>query len=271
MKTEAERTPKEKIKTRTGGVLIITLPGQGALGADGECGRFYFDRNHSRGRVRDALSHWFLLWGYPLQTGTRPTGPIETGAHEVLWCDAVPERLHGPQTIAYFASNAQNVLRALDEYEPSVIILLSAYLYEALGTAPLNELATERIGRALGPAKRITQERLRAYSQRFERCALLVLPTPSKNTTDSYVRSLTSGVREAFENAGLPFGDNPSALREKALSLLVLDKEETIRQFSQKLNLKDKEALALLDSLIPEHLVQPSPVGGKIFLKPSAK
>ncbi len=46
-----------------GGILIVALPGQGAVGYDHDDRAHYFAPNVKQGKIRDALAHWLSLWG----------------------------------------------------------------------------------------------------------------------------------------------------------------------------------------------------------------
>ncbi|HAW45462.1 MAG TPA: hypothetical protein DCW60_03825 [Sutterella sp.] len=230
------------------GVLILTLPGQGAPYSP-KVPLHYFDKNRDAGAVRDALTKWFTLWSIALDTGVAPSGFLENNTREIPWCDEVPEHLHGPQTIPYFATHASRVLEALKTYRPRVIIVLSAYLYEALGTAPLNRFVTELLGPAKGPARRITTMRLKALAQSFAECEMVVLPTPSKNTTPEFVKSLALGVKDAFKKAGIPFEETATLTLEKARRLVYIDEAATLRAYERELGLRPEEAKRLLKRL----------------------
>lgn len=45
-----------------GGLLIVTLPEQGAVGA---LSSHYFDPRAKQGKIRDALVKWFTLGAFP--------------------------------------------------------------------------------------------------------------------------------------------------------------------------------------------------------------
>jgi len=241
-----------------GGVLVLSLPGRGSNPQ--AAGRLYFDRNRNAGAVRDALAAWFALWGMPLDRTAAPTGFIETNTREIVWCDDTPEGLHGPQTVPFYAAHASRAIEALERLRPRLVIVLSAYLYEALGTAPVNAAVTSALGPAKGPARRISSLRLKALRQSFARAEMLVLPFPSKNTTQAFVRSLAQGVRQAFEDAGIPFARDDKPLRQKARSLFVLDEEATLALFERELGLKRDQAEKLLASFVGEALVKDTPL-----------
>ena len=65
-----------------GGLLIITLPEQGAVGP---LPSHYFDPRAKQGKIRDALVRWFSLWGIPLSGST----------HNPTWLEAHTTKLYG--------------------------------------------------------------------------------------------------------------------------------------------------------------------------------
>ena len=151
-----------------GGLLIVTLPGQGAVGYEFNDRAHYFAPTLKQGKIRDAIAHWFSLWGIGLSNSVNHPTRLECLTHELVWCEGSPEGLHGPQTIRYYAKQGDRFLAALDRYEPKVILVLSAYLYEAMASDELASAVTERIGRARMQPRRITQARLKALHQKFE-------------------------------------------------------------------------------------------------------
>ena len=78
----------------------------------------YFDRMADHGKIRDALTQWLNIWGIKVSTSPRQYGELEANTQEVVWCEAVPERLHGPQTVPYFAEHGQHVLNVMQSHAP---------------------------------------------------------------------------------------------------------------------------------------------------------
>lgn len=232
-----------------GGILIVALPGQGAVGYDHDDRAHYFAPNVKQGKIRDALAHWFSLWGIGLTKSVSRPNEVERLTHEVVWCDEVPTHLHGPQTVAFYAEHGERVLEALERYEPKIIIVLSAYLYEALASATMAKAVTERIGRARMQPRRITQARLKALHQPFERADMLVLPTPSKNTTDAYITTLSATVRDVFTSAGFELSESPETLLEPAKDLLVIDEKKTLTRFMNQFRIDEERAKKLMQAL----------------------
>lgn len=237
------------IPTPTGGLLIITLPNQGATG---QLSSQYFDRQADHGKIRDALIQWMSIWGIKVSTSPRQYGLLESNTQEVVWCKDVPKTLHGPQTVPYFAKHAEHVLQVLRNQAPRLVIVFSGYLYEALKSPGLAPQVTEIIGRAKTPARRITAERLKALHQSFERCEMLVLPTPSKNTTKAYVETLTTAVRQAFDAAGFSPSEKVDDLLVQARSMLVLDEKKTLEKWERQFSIDRERAKRLLQALEEE-------------------
>ena len=198
-----------------GGLLIVTLPDQGAVGP---LRSHYFDPRAAQGKIRDALVKWFKIWGIALSGSTKNPTWLERHTTEVVWCDSIPAELHGPQTVKHFIQTGEKVAQVIEETRPKVILVLSAYLYEAMASDALAPRISAVIGKALYPPRRITTMRLKALEQRFEHAQILVLPTPSKNTTEEYVRSLSASVREAFERAGFDLNATGDALIQAILT-----------------------------------------------------
>ena len=247
-----------------GGLLIITLADQGAVGP---LPSHYFDPRAKQGKIRDALVKWFTLWGIPLSGSTHNPTWLEAHTTEVVWCDTVPADLHGPQTVRYYAQHADRIVEAIEKCRPKVILVLSAYLYEAMATEGLSQKISAVIGKAKGAPRRITTMRLKALEQKFEHAQMLILPTPSKNTTDDYIRSLSASVRETFEAAGFNLKDNGDALLGAAKALLVLDEKRTIVAMQNRLRIDESRAKALLEAMQEEGLISQPDENGRRFLK----
>ena len=97
--------------------------------------------------------------------------------------------------------------------------------------------------------------------------ATRVLPTPSKNTTDDYVRSLSAAVREAFEEAGFDLNETSDALIGAAKSLLVLDEKRTLQTLQSRLRIDEARARALLDAMEDEGVFSRADETGRRFFK----
>ena len=156
--------PTEDLSAQ-GGLLIVTLPGQGAVG---KLQTHYFDPRAQQGKIRDALVRWFAIWGIPLTRSTANPSWLEAHTEEVIWCDEVPAHLHGPQTVKYFVQTADRVVHAIETLRPKLILVLSAYLYEAMADDAVAPRISAVIGKAKSAPRRITTMRLKALEQRFE-------------------------------------------------------------------------------------------------------
>ena len=252
------------IPTPRHGILIVTLPGQGATG---ERSSHYFDPKANHGKIRDALALWFTLWGIPVGHSANFATELEKNTAEVLWCDEVQEHLHGPQTVRFYAQCGERVLECIKTQQPAVIIVLSAYLYEALASEFLASKVTALIGKALGPARRMTTMRLKALEQKFEHAHMLVLPTPSKNTTDAFVTTLTAPIHQALTSAGFTLDESPETLSEIAKSLLVVDEKATLQAWENRLRIDSSRARSLWETLIKEGTISAPDERGRHFLK----
>ena len=251
------------IPTPHGGLLIITLPNQGATGI---LSSQYFDRMAPHGKIRDALYEWMNIWGIKVSTSQRQYGDLEANTQEVVWCEDVPKSLHGPQTVPYFAEHGEHVLNVLEAQSPRLIIVFSGYLYEALKSPVMASKVTAIIGRAKTPARRITTERLKALHQSFERCELLGLPTPSKNTTKAYVETLTMAVRQAFQTAGFSPSEKVDDLLMQARGMLVLDERKTLEKWERQFAIDRQRAQQLLDALEEEGRISAPDEKGRRYL-----
>lgn len=247
-----------------GGLLIVTLPDQGAVGP---LRSHYFDPRAAQGKIRDALVKWFKIWGIALSGSTKNPTWLERHTTEVVWCDSIPAELHGPQTVKHFIQTGEKVAEVIEETRPKVILVLSAYLYEAMASDALAPRISAVIGKALYPPRRITTMRLKALEQRFEHAQILVLPTPSKNTTEEYVRSLSASVREAFERAGFDLNATGDALIDAARSLLVLDEKRTLEILQAQLRIDPKRAQGLIDTLEEKGIISSADHRGLRFFK----
>ena len=247
-----------------GGLLIVTLPGQGAVG---KLPTHYFDPRARQGKIRDALVKWFAIWGIPLTRSTANPSWLEAHTTEVIWCDEVPTHLHGPQTVRYFVETADRVVETIKALRPKLILVLSAYLYEAMADDRVAPRITEVIGKAKSAPRRITTMRLKALEQRFEHASLLVLPTPSKNTTDDYIRSLSAAVRDNFEAAGFELTDAGDALIGAAKNLLVLDEARTLQTLQNRLRISEERARDLINALEEIGIVTQADETGRRFFR----
>lgn len=247
-----------------GGLLIVTLPDQGAAGI---LDSHYFDPRAKQGKIRDALVKWFALWGVPLSNSTSNPTWLESHTLEVVWCDSVPSELHGPQTVKYYAQKGDRVAEMIEACRPKVILVLSAYLYEAMATDPLASRITAVIGKAKAAPRRITTMRLKALEQPFEHARMLVLPTPSKNTTDDYVRSLSAAVRENFDHAGFDLTDRGDVLFSAAKNLLVVDENRTLIAFQNRLRIDPLRAQKLFEAFVEKGIISVSDETGRHFFK----
>ena len=247
-----------------GGLLIITLPEQGAAGP---LSTHYFDPRAKQGKIRDALVKWFALWGIPLSGSTHNPTWLESHTTEVVWCDSIPAELHGPKTVKKKKKNGDRVIEVIEKTQPKVILILSAYLYEALATSDLAPRVTAVIGKATSPARRITTMRLKALEQKFERARMLILPTPSKNTTDDYVRTLSASVREAFEEAGFNLNECADALFVAARALLVVDEKKSLIAMQNRLRIDEARAKTLLEAMQEEGIISGADEAGRRFFK----
>lgn len=255
--------PTEDLSAQ-GGLLIVTLPGQGAVG---KLQTHYFDPRAQQGKIRDALVKWFAIWGIPLTRSTANPSWLEAHTTEVIWCDEVPAHLHGPQTVKYFVQTADRVVHAIETLRPKLILVLSAYLYEAMADDAVAPRISAVIGKAKSAPRRITTMRLKALEQRFEYTSLLVLPTPSKNTTDDYIRSLSAPVRENFETASFDLSDAGDALIGAAKNLLVLDEARTLQTIQNRLRISEQRAKDLINALEEIGMITQSDETGRRFFR----
>ncbi|MBR5458792.1 MAG: hypothetical protein IKV42_03930, partial [Burkholderiaceae bacterium] len=103
--------------------------------------------------------------------------------------------------------------------------------------------------------------------QSFERCEMLVLPTPSKNTTKAYVETLTAAVRQAFENAGFTPSEKVDDLLVQARGMLVLDEKKTLEKWERQFAIDRERAKRLLQALQEEGRISaPDEKGRRYFV-----
>lgn len=235
-----------------GGLLILCQPGQGAVGC---LPSQYFDRYAKQGAVRDALLQWLRIWAISPDTDPKATGALEVGTHEVIWCESVPSHLHGPQTVSWYAACADSVLSEIERYRPRLIIVLSNYLYQALMHESVYPKLTSLIGEPKLPAHRITRERLKSLHQSFHHCEMLVLPTPSRNTTEHYIAGLTGAVRQSFEAAGFTLPEHTDRYIRQAKACLVVDRTKSIGKIQRQFQISQEEAESIFSRLVQEGLI----------------
>ena len=131
----------------------------------------------------------------------------------------------------------------------------------------MSEKVTTLIGKALGPARRITNMRLKALEQKFEKAHMLVLPTPSKNTTDAFVTTLTAPIRDALTAAGFSLDESPETLTDMAKSLLVVDEKTTLQTWENRLRIDSERARSLWNTLVKEGVISTPDERGRYFVK----
>ena len=159
------------------------------------------------------------------------------------------------------------MLEAIARYEPKVILVLSNYLYEALASGEMAKSVMDLIGLARMQPRRITQARLKALHQKFERADVLVLPTPSKNTTDAYITTLSAPVREVFMQAGFMLDEAPEVLLEPAKDLIVIDEKRTLMRWMNQFRIDEVRAKKLFEALEEEKLVTPLDEKGRRYVR----
>ncbi len=89
-------------------------------------------------------------------------------------------------------------LRVLAERQPTLLVLVSCYLFDALRDPALTERIDAALGRTVEPARRLTSTRLRVEGERRERALVLALPVPGPNTTPEFEEELKDALRLFF-------------------------------------------------------------------------
>ena len=233
-----------------GGILIVCMPGLGPEKKPLRKGNF-FDNSIDRGTVLHRFIEWFSLWGMrPTRTRGRE-GPFERQFFTLQWPDEPIENAHGPQMVPLIAEKVDELAAVLEARRPRIIIFLSRYLWLAANTTQSRQRLADVLGAPLDEGRRITSERLNACAQRWEKCLMIALPQPSKNTTEKFVQSLASSMRAALSGANWPLTTQQSTdpLLSAAGGCLIVDREASIRRIAAELHVDEKRAQALFDAL----------------------
>ncbi len=263
----AARLPvPEVVQTRenaSGGILVVTLPGYGPLEYSSARRAFLFDKSVDRGPVLNRFSEWLPLWGIDVKRVRGTEGAFERSFFALEWPSKSPAG-HGPQMVPNIARSIAELKAVLEARRPRLIIFLSCYLWQAVNLPEAAAALADVCGTPVTAGRRITNERLAAYSQRWSKVQMLALPQPSKNTTEKCVRSLAQGVREALEACAPAPEAAQDPLRESALDFLYLDKEKTIRLMAAGLHIQKERAAAIFASLEGEAWVADTVGGARV-------
>lgn len=231
-----------------GGILVVTLPGFGPEKLPTRRGTF-FDNSVDRGRVLEDFIGWFAMWGIPVKRVRGTEGAFERSFFTLEWPREEIQNAHGPQTVKVIASHIDEFLKVVENCKPRLIIFLSCYLWQAVNLDEIKTLLEPALGKPLDEGRRITDKRLGAYLQRWQKCAMLALPQPSKNTTEAIVRSLAGGVQAALETVRLLPTTVDDPLLEAAEEHLILDAEQSIRSIAVELHVDHARAQKIFEAL----------------------
>ncbi len=232
----------------SGGILVVAMPGLGPETAPLRRGNF-FDNSIDRGEVIERFIGWFSLWGVDLERVRGREGPFERQFFTCEWPQTPPAG-HGPQMVPNIAKEVGALAQVLQKRRPRLVIFLSRYLWLAANTPEARAVLDPVIGAPVDEGRRISSARLNAHVQRWEKCLVLSLPQPSKNTTTAFVLSVAAGVRRALAACGsLPAARAADPLLPQAGGCLVIDKEKSIRSIAARLHVERERAAALFDSL----------------------
>lgn len=238
-----------------GGIAVVTLPGFGPENAPTRRG-FFFDNSVDRGRVLEQFIEWFDLWGIPVKRLRGTDTAFERSFFTMEWPKEEIQNAHGPQTIKVIAGHIDEFVKVMQERQPRLVIFLSCYLWQAVNLEEIRPLLEPIFGQPLDAGRRITDKRLGAFLQRWQNCSMLALPQPSKNTTETIVRSFSGGVQIALGSAKLLPQTTVDPLLETALNCLILDAEQSIRSIAVHLHVDQARAQKLFEAL-----------EGKIYVK----
>lgn len=235
-------------ENRSGGVLVLIPADFAPSGASFKGKSHFFDAAVNRGPVLNALADWFTLWGFTPSRNRQNASAFERSFSVELW-PAAPLKntaARGPQLIAEYAGFAPGLHDILEKYGPSLVIFLSNYLWKAAA------LSKDRLpapwSSPLDEGRRITDQRLAAYSQSFPGAQALSVPLPSTSTTDAYVKSLAGGVQAAFARAGILPEGLPDPLTQQAMAHLYLDPVKSTREIAVHLHVPEDRAKLLFDA-----------------------
>ena len=231
-----------------GGIAVVTLPGFGPELAPKRRGVF-FDNSVDRGRVLEQFIGWFDLWGIPVKRLRGTEGAFEKRFFTLEWPKNEIQNAHGPQTVKVIASHIDEFLQVMQARQPRLVIFLSCYPWQAINLEEIKPLLEPIFGLPLDEGRRITDKRLGAFLQHWQKCTVLALPQPSKNTTETIVRSFAGGVQSALQRSQSLPQQTVDPLLEAAGDCLVLDEEQSIRWIAVQLHVDHVRAQKLFKAL----------------------
>ena len=254
----------ETPENRSGGLLVVTMP-HTVPESTASRRAFLSDRSVDRGPVLERFCEWFSLWGMPLQRTRGKESAFERAFALALWPAREPADAHGPQFVKAVAPQVPELLKILEARRPRLVIFLSAYLWQAV-TAPDTEALTAAVcGKALDTGRRLSDTRLAAWVQKREKCVFLALPQPSKNTTDTVVRSWAAAIQRIFNAVKAVPDTAEDPLLTAAAQSLVLDPVLSVRRIQSMLHVPPERAAALFDAL-KESVWSPDAAGNPCLL-----
>lgn len=254
----------ETPENRSGGLLVVTMP-HTVPEVTASRRAFLSDRSVDRGPVLERFCEWFSLWGMPLQRTRGKESAFERAFALALWPAREPADVHGPQFVKAVAPQVPELLKILEARRPRLVIFLSAYLWQAV-TAPDTEALTAAVcGKALDTGRRLSDTRLAAWVQKRKKCVFLALPQPSKNTTDTVVRSWAAAIQRVFTAVKAVPDTAEDPLLTAAAQSLVLDPALSVRRIQSMLHVPPERAAALFDAL-KERVWSPDAAGNPCLL-----
>ncbi len=233
-------------ENKTGGILVLLLPnfveriGMGSRS-------FLSDRTLLLGKTLSSFCDWFTLWGIPFSRTSGTEGAFERSFFVASWPDATPANAHGPQLVPKIAEHASELNALLLQRRPRLVIFLSCYLWQAMNLAKDAFLLSA--GSPLDEGRRMTDKRLSAYIQHWEKLTTVALPVPGKNTTKDFVLSLAPGMQSVFRDLNVLPKESADPLLEKASEALIFDKKESILSIRTALHVNEKRAEELFLAL----------------------
>lgn len=247
-----------------GGIAVVTLPGFGPENAPTRRG-FFFDNSVDRGRVLEQFIGWFTLWGIPVKRLRGTETAFERSFFTLEWPKEQIQNAHGPQTVKVIAGHIDEFVKVMQERQPRLVIFLSCYLWQAVNLSEIRPLLEPVFGQALDTGRRITDKRLSAFIQHWQNCTMLALPQPSKNTTETIVRSFSSQVQVALNDIRLLPQTTFDPLLETAGRYLIVDAEQSIRCIAVHLHVDQARAQKLFQALEGKMYVKE--INGKLKIK----
>lgn len=253
------------VENQDGGIMIVIASGYGPK-QQAARRSFFSDEGIDKGTVLNRFVSWFDQWSMPLAKRRGSDTAFDRRFFCLEWPSEAIGSAHGPQQVAHFARRIDELVQAVQTHRPKIVIFLSCYLWQAVNL-PDSVAALKTIwGEPKTAGRRLSSHRLGAFHQSWDKVEVIALPMPSKNTTDTFVQSLSQPIHSVFNKVGLlPEGASDPLIRQAA-QCLVLDENATVQRIRTQLHITSERARSLFKSLEGEiYERQPS---GQLTIKP---